>query len=74
MDNIDQFEYFILTDEAILAVGRETIDKVFGITICGKKGCEIEREVRLQKNAVVKALHSGKIEVIEDIPSWWEDI
>lgn len=73
-EGFENIEYFMNTNEAIVAVENESAGKVKGFVFCAKKGYDLENKVRLNKDSVVEALHSDKLEIIEEIPEWWGSI
>jgi len=72
--DFENIEYFMNTSEAIVAVENESDKKVEGFVFCAKDGYDLEKKVRLDKDSVVEALHSDKLEIIEEIPDWWSSI
>ena len=74
IEGFENIEYFMNTNEAIVAVENESDEKVEGFVFCAKDGYDLDKKVRLDKDSVVGALHEDKLEIIEETPKWWGPI
>ncbi len=74
IEGFENIEYFMNTNEAIVAVENESDEKVEGFVFCAKEGYDLNKKVRLDKDSVVEALHEEKLGIIEEIPDWWSSI
>lgn len=71
ISDFHDLEYFIVTIDAIVGVYKEDDERVFGYVICGKADVDCDIKINLDKNLVVKALHNGRLEIVEEIPEWF---
>ncbi len=74
IQDFENIEYFMNTNEAIVAVENESDERVKGFVFCAKEGYNLDKKVRLNKDSVVEALHEDKLGIIEEIPEWWSSI
>lgn len=69
---LKDFEYFIVTSDAVIAVFYEGEKEVRGFVLSSKLGQQNKRDVTFDKDKVVKSLHRDGISVIDELSNWWE--
>lgn len=70
-EQFNDFEYFILTSDAVVGVNEENSKHVKGWIVSSRPNIEEDKSVQLDKDSVIKALHNERIQVLEEIPEWF---
>lgn len=68
---LDEFEYFLRTKDAIIGIYEEGDDFLKGWIVSSKSDTVKELNFSIPKDKVVSEIHSGKVEVIENVPEWF---
>lgn len=69
--DLQVFDYFIQTDDAIIGIYHESSEIVEGWVISSKSNIDKDQHITLDKNEVVEELYRDGINIIDGIPEWF---